>query len=311
MVDEESLKLTEVNIMFIGQGENEFKRIISDLADFLTSFSLKKDDIYDDKLKFTGVMIRKEETIEEILNNDEDFLEQEEELIINISNFQSLPQLKENSKEYKEFDEMYKKIDFCFVFNSENQIALNKIYNYSNGNCIFFSLTQNFDENIKTKYPKGKIYDILTVKEENQDDGDLKTFFFENFLKDIKNKFDMFLIFEKYSVEKSIVKFLDYYQTINEYSKIKDEQELIELFNNFEKFSFNNDYADITIILLQIMANSNDMLKNDFSFNVKSLNCTFCTERMDICEFDTNVKSFLCYRCKLNKNLYQSQNQNQ
>jgi hypothetical protein len=308
MVDEESLKLTEVNIMFIGQGENEFKRIISDLADFLTSFSLKKDDIYDDKLKFTGVMIRKEETIEEILNNDEDFLEQEEELIINISNFQSLPQLKENSKEYKEFDEMYKKIDFCFVFNSENQIALNKIYNYSKGNCIFFSLTQNFDESIKTKYPKGKIYDILTVKGENQGDDDLKTFYFEKFLKDLKNKFDMFLTFEKYSMEKSIVKFIDYYHTINEYSKIKDEQELIELFNKFEKFSFNNDYADNTIILLQIMTNNN-MLKNGFSFNVKSLNCTFCTERMDICEFDTNVKSFLCYRCKLNKKIYQDHNQ--
>ena len=309
MMEEESLQATEINIMFLGQGENEFKGIISDLADFLTAFSLKKDDIYDDKLKFTGISIRKEETIEEILNNNDDYFEKEEELIINISNWQSLPELKENSKEYKEFDEMYKKIDFCFVFNSENQIALNKIYNYSNGNCIFFSLTQNFDEKIKEKYPKGKIYDFLTVKEENQNDGDLKTFYFEKFLKDIKNKFEMFLIFEKYSVEKSIVKFIDYYHTINEYSKIKDEQELIELFNKFEKFSFNNDYADITIILLQIMTNSNDMLKNDFSFNVKSLNCTFCTERMDICEFDTNVKSFLCYRCKLNKNLYQKQNQ--
>ena len=309
MMEEESLQATEINIMFLGQGENEFKGIISDLADFLTAFSLKKDDIYDDKLKFTGISIRKEETIEEILNNNDDYFEKEEELIINISNCQSIPELKENSKEYKEFDEIFKKIDFCFVFNSENQMALDKIYNYSNGNCIFFSLTLNFDENIKKKYPKGKIYDLLTVKEENQSDGDLKTFYFEKFLKDIKNKFEMFLIFEKYSVEKSIVRFIDYYHTFNEYSKIKDEQELIELFNKFEKFSFNNDYADITIILLQIMTNSNDMLKNDFSFNVKSLNCTFCTERMDICEFDTNVKSFLCYRCKLNKNLYQKQNQ--
>jgi hypothetical protein len=308
MMEEESLQATEINIMFLGQGENEFKGIISDLADFLTAFSLKKDDIYDDKLKFTGISIRKEETIEEILNNNDDYFEKEEELIINISNCQSIPELKENSKEYKEFDEIFKKIDFCFVFNSENQKALNKIYNYSNGNCIFFSLTQNFDEKIKEKYPKGKIYDILTVKGENQGDDDLKTFYFEKFLKDLKNKFDMFLTFEKYSVEKSIVKFIDYYHTINEYSKIKDEQELIELFNKFEKFSFNNDYADNTIILLQIMTNNN-MLKNGFSFNVKSLNCTFCTERMDICEFDTNVKSFLCYRCKLNKKIYQDHNQ--
>lgn len=205
MMDEENLKVTEINIMFIGQGEKEFKGIISDLSDFFTSFSLKKDDIYDDKLKFTSVIIRKEETAEEILSNNDDFLRQEEELIIYISNCQNLPELKENSKEYKELDEIYKKINFCLVLNSENQIALNKIYNYSNGNCIFFSLTQNFDEKTKEKYPKGKIYDILAVKEENQGDGDLKTFYFEKFLKDIINKFDMFLMFEKYSVEKSIV----------------------------------------------------------------------------------------------------------
>ena len=309
MVDDENLKITEINIMFLGQGENEFKGIISDLGDFLTDFSLKMQDFYDDKFKCSRVFIEKEETAEEILNNNDEFLQEEEKLLIHIFNFQSIPEIKQNSKEYKEFDENYQKIDFCFVFNSENQKALNKIYNYSNGNCIFFSLTQNFDEKIKEKYPKGKIYDILTVKGENQGDDDLKTFYFEKFLKDLKNKFDMFLTFEKYSVEKSIVKFIDYYHTINEYSKIKDEQELIELFNKFEKFSFNNDYADITIILLQIMTNSNDMLKNDFSFNVKSLNCTFCTERMDICEFDTNVKSFLCYRCKLNKKIYQDHNQ--
>ena len=307
MVEEESLKITEINIMFLGQGENEFKGIISDLDNFLRSFSLEKEVFSDDQLKCNKLIIKKEESAEVFLNNNDDFLEQEEDIIINIFNFQNLPQLKENSKQFKDYDEFYKTIDFCFVFNLENQIALNKIYNYSKGNCIFFSLIQNFDEKIKEKYPKGKIYDILSVKEDNQNDDDddgLKTFFFEKFLKDIINKFDMFLIFEKYSVEKSIIKFIDYYHTFNEYSKIKDEQELIELFNKFEKFSFNNDYADITIILLQIMANSNDMLKNNFSFKVKSLNC-LCGEKMDICEFDKNVDNFLCYRCKLNQNLFQ------
>lgn len=308
MVEEESLKIIEINIMFIGQGENEFKGIILDLDNFLTSFSLEKQVFTDDQLQCQRLIIKKEESLEAMLNNNEDILE-EEELVINIFNFQSLPKLKENSKQYKLYDEFYQKIDFCFVFNLENQITLNKIYNYSKGNCIFFSLIQNFDEKIKEKYPKEKIYDILAVKDNNQnDDGDLKTFFFEKFLKDIKNKFDMFLIFEKYSVEKSIIKFIDYYHTINEYSKIKDEQELIELFNKFERFSFNNDYADNTIILLQIMANSNDMLKNNFSFKVKSLNC-FCGEKMDICEFDTNTKYFLCYRCKLKTNLLQEKNQ--
>lgn len=309
MVEEESLKITDINIVFLGQGENEFKGIISDLGGFLTAFSLEKEVFSDDNLKCTRVIIKKEESVDKIINNGEASFEEEEELIINIFNFQSLPELKENNKKYKEYDEFYKKIDFCFIFNLENKIAINKIYDYSKGNCIFFTLIENFDEKIREKYPKENIYDIITVKEDNQNNGDLKTFFFENLLKDIKNKFEMFLIFEKYSVEKSIVKFIDYYHTIKEYSKIKDEQELIELFNKFEKFSFNNDYADNTIILLQIMASSNDLLKNDFSFKAKTLNCTFCTERMDICEFDTNVKSFLCYRCKLNKNLYEKNNQ--
>ena len=157
MVEEESLKITEINIMFLGQGENEFKGIISDLDNFLRSFSLEKEVFSDDQLKCNKLIIKKEESAEVFLNNNDDFLEQEEDIKINILNFQNLPQLKENSKQFKDYDEFYKTIDFCFVFNLENQIALNKIYNYSKGNFIFFSLIQNFDEKIKEKYPKGKI----------------------------------------------------------------------------------------------------------------------------------------------------------
>ena len=63
MVDDENLKITEINIMFLGQGENEFKGIISDLGDFLTDFSLKMQDFYDDKFKATSQGTKKQEKV--------------------------------------------------------------------------------------------------------------------------------------------------------------------------------------------------------------------------------------------------------
>ncbi len=43
-------------------------------------------------------------------------------------------------------------------------------------------------------------------------------------------------------------------------------------------------------------------------FNVKSLECGFCTEKSNICEFDKNLKTFLCYRCRFNKSHYEQIN---
>ena len=50
----------------------------------------------------------------------------------------------------------------------------------------------------------------------------------------------MFRFFQKFSIEKNIVNFKDYIYTFRQY-RIKDEKELIDLFNKFGKMSFNND----------------------------------------------------------------------
>ena len=113
----------------------------------------------------------------------------------------------------------------------------------------------------------------------------------------------MFIIFLKYSVEKNIITFKDYFCTLKKYSDINNE-ELIKLFNNFEKLSFNNDYADNTLILIQLLSYKNNILNNEIFFNVKSLKCGFCTEKLNICEFDPRVQTFLCPRCRYNQKNY-------
>ena len=127
---------------------------------------------------------------------------------------------------------------------------------------------------------------------------------FNDFLLDLKQKFDLYTIFQKYSIEKSIISFKDYLYNFNKYNKIKEENQIVELFNKFEKLSFNNDHADIAIILIQLMTLNKNILNSNFNFNVKTLKCGFCTNKLNECEFDEDTKCFLCYRCKYTKNNY-------
>ena len=60
----------------------------------------------------------------------------------------------------------------------------------------------------------------------------------------------MYKIFQKYSIEKSIISFKDYLYNFNKYNQIEDEVQLIEFFNKFNKLSYINDYSDINIIFL-------------------------------------------------------------
>ena len=149
-------------------------------------------------------------------------------------------------------------------------------------------------------------YDFFSINkediEENEDKS--KTLIFNDFLLELIDKFKMFKIFQKYSIEKSIISFKDYLYNFNKYNKINDENELIELFNKFEKFSFNNDYADITIILLQIMTTNKSIFNNNFTFNARTLECGFCLNKINECEFDNDSKSFLCFRCRFAKENY-------
>ena len=63
-------------------------------------------------------------------------------------------------------------------------------------------------------------------------------------------------------------------------------------------------YADNTLIMLQIMASNKEMFNDNICFNVKSIKCGFCTERLNISEFDTQLQSFLCYRCRYQQAFY-------
>ena len=47
--------------------------------------------------------------------------------------------------------------------------------------------------------------------------------------------------------------------------------------------------------------NKKNILKSDFTFNVKSLKCGFCFDNLSESEFDDDQKCFLCHRCKYAK----------
>lgn len=104
----------------------------------------------------------------------------------------------------------------------------------------------------------------------------------------------------------------DDYQTFNEYSKekyystyalySKRRQELmnmnknnqINLFNEFEKFSFDYDYcADDCIILLQLFNHAKDKL----TFYLKNNYCNQCKSRQSICTYDKKSDGYLCGNC--------------
>ena len=52
------------------------------------------------------------------------------------------------------------------------------------------------------------------------------------------------------------------------------------------------------------MTLNKNILNSNFIFNVKTLKCGFCTNKINECEFDEDSKCFLCYRCKYTKNNY-------
>jgi hypothetical protein len=179
---------------------------------------------------------------------------------------------------------------------------LDEVHECSKLNYIIITLGKNINNDILNKY-SSHIYDYFEISQEekNKYKDASKIIIFDDFLSEIKTKFDYYQIFIEYSIEKNIISFKDYLYNFNKYNKINDENQLIEYFNKFEKLSYNNDYADITIILLQIIMNKKNILKSDFTFNVKSLKCGFCFDKLSESEFDDDQKCFLCHRCKYAK----------
>ena len=312
---------TEFNIGFFGMDKNRFRDTIQKIQDssFSKEFSFNNNIIYNNKYSTAQFdKINNENIIIENENEDEDINDINDinqNIKININNCDTfLDKDKDKDEEYNEF--INKKKDYFFVFEVQffefkNTNFLKRIYEISKGNYIFFTLEHNFDQSkIREKYSEEKVYDEFVVSEKDKklnkvNYNNPKIFVFENFLKVMKEKFEMFIMFQKYQVEKSIVTFKDYLYIFNKYSQIKDEKELIKLFNKFEKFSFNNDYADNTLILLQIMSSNKDMFNKDFRFLPKSLKCGFCLEELNECEFDYQLNTFLCFRCRYNKCHYE------
>ena len=294
----------EINIGFFNFDDDKFNEMIKILSQspFSKFFSLKNNIIYFKEF-IKASFEEKQELKNEII--DEDEIEKEENnLTININNCKFV------KKREEDYDFLIKeKLDFYFIFNNEiiNENFLEEIQEYSKQNYIIFNMGKDLNEDIikSNKYLSNQ-YDYFEINNFNlkkYDEGS-NILIFNDFLLDLKQKFDLYTIFQKYSIEKSIISFKDYLYNFNKYNKIKEENQIVELFNKFEKLSFNNDHADIAIILIQLMTLNKNILNSNFIFNVKTLKCGFCTNKINECEFDEDTKCFLCYRCKYTKNNY-------
>ena len=290
----------EINIGFFNLDNEKFKDIIKQLSQssFSKNFSLKENIINYDEYSLATFEENKE--IKNEIIDEEDFDKKEKGLVIKINNYK----FNENKDEkYNIF--IKEKFDLFFIVNEKilKQNFINEIQECSNLNYIIITLGKNINDKLNNS---SNTYDyfVISQEEKNKYNEASKILIFDDFLTEIKSKFNLYKIFQRYSKEKSIISFKDYLYNFNKYNYIEDENKLIELFNKFEKFSFNNDYCDIIIILLQIMMIKKNMLNSNFTFNVKTLSCGFCLNKLDESEFDNDSKCFLCYRCKYAKDNY-------
>ena len=299
IIKDELINKKEINIGFFNLDNEKFNEIIQRLTQsaFSKIFSLRQNTLF-----YNGYIIASFEERNGFKNEliDEDDINKEAKgLVININNCKMEKNMDEK---YEEF--IKEKLDFYFIFNETklNQKFLDEVHECSKLNYIIITLGKNINNDILNKY-SSHIYDYFEISQEekNKYKDASKIIIFDDFLSEIKTKFDYYQIFIEYSIEKNIISFKDYLYNFNKYNKINDENQLIEYFNKFEKLSYNNDYADITIILLQIIMNKKNILKSDFTFNVKSLKCGFCFDNLSESEFDDDQKCFLCHRCKYAK----------
>ena len=300
IINNELIYQEEINIGFFNLDNEKFKDIIKQLSQssFSKNFSLKENIINYDEYSFTTFEENKE--IKNEIIDEEDFDKKEKGLVIKINNYK----FNENKDEkYNIF--IKEKFDLFFIFNEKilKQNFINEIQECSNLNYIIITLGKNINDKLNNS---SNTYDyfVISQEEKNKYNEASKILIFDDFLTEIKSIFNLYKIFQRYSKEKSIISFKDYLYNFNKYNQMEDEVQLIEFFNKFEKLSYNNDYADVTIILLQIIMNKKNILNSDFTFDVKSLNCGFCFVKLSESEFDNDQKCFLCYRCKYAKTNY-------
>ena len=299
IIKDELINKKEINIGFFNLDNEKFNEIIQRLTQsaFSKIFSLRQNTLFYNE--YTIASFEEKNGFKNELIDEDDINKEAKGLVININNCK----MEENKDEkYEEF--IKEKLDFYFIFNETklNQKFLDEVHECSKLNYIIITLGKNINNDILNKY-SSHIYDYFEISQEekNKYKDASKIIIFDDFLSEIKTKFDYYQIFIEYSIEKNIISFKDYLYNFNKYNKINDENQLIEYFNKFEKLSYNNDYADITIILLQIIMNKKNILKSDFTFNVKTLKCGFCFDKLSESEFDDDQKCFLCHRCKYAK----------
>ena len=303
----------EINIGFFNLEISEMNDFIKKLSksSFSKKFTLKKDLLnFND---YTIASFEENENLKNEIIEDEEEIDKkkEERLVININNCKIV------EKRDEKYDIFFKeKLDFYFIFNGDNigdniKNYLEEIYDYSKQNYIIFTLDNEKNQELfnSDKYAPN-VYDHIEITRNdlNYDKNESKILIFDEFIDELKKKFDLFKIFQKYSIEKSIISFKDYLYNFNKYDKIEDEYTLIDYFNRFEKLSYNNDYADVTIILLQIMITKKNILTSNFTFNVKALKCGFCTAELYESEFIDENKCFYCPFCIHLKNKLQKEN---
>ena len=299
-INDESIYQEEINIGFFNLDKEKFDNIIKGLcqSSFSKNFSLKENIL--NYNEYTLATFEEKKEIKNEIIDEEDIDEDKKGLIIKINNCK----FDENKDE--NYDEFIKeKLDFYFIFNEKilKENFMYKIQEYSKLNYIIITLGKDINDKFNDS---DYIYDyfIISQEEKNKYDEASKILIFDDFLSEMKKKFDLYKIFQKYSIEKNIISFKDYLYNFNKYDKIDNEEQLIEIFNKFERLSYNNDYADVTIILLQIIMNKKNIFISDFTFNVKSLKCGFCFAILSESEFDDTHKCFLCHRCKYAKSNY-------
>ena len=303
----------EINIGFFNLEISEINDFIKKLSksSFSKKFTLKKDLLnFND---YTIASFEENENLKNEIIEDEEEIDKkkEERLVININNCKIV------EKRDEKYDNFFKeKLDFYFIFNGDNigdniKNYLEEIYDYSKQNYIIFTLDNEKNQELfnSDKYAPN-VYDHIEITRNdlNYDKNESKILIFDEFIDELKKKYDLFKIFQKYSIEKSIISFKDYLYNFNKYDKIEDEYTLIDYFNRFEKLSYNNDYADVTIILLQIMITKKNILTSNFTFNVKALKCGFCTAELYESEFIDENKCFYCPFCIHLKNKLQKEN---
>ena len=133
-------------------------------------------------------------------------------------------------------------IDFHYfiVFNEDiMEEFIKKLIIKSESNLILFP----FNEEIYKKYN-------ITINSNNKN-YDINNYLINQFIK-INNILNYYNSFKKYSQQKSINNFFNY---LNYFEKILDKNniDIIHLFNLSEKYSYNTDYNDESIIYLQVL----------------------------------------------------------